>query len=386
MMPAVMATASTTTATSKGNSTSNPGLAGGLYDRNFNMAIMYSKDEVTWDERFNTTEMKWASMLVGSAYPVDRTGHNNIYDHVHDVVPRFWHTGLSFEECCMNRAYRLWKQHDHITLFWSGGIDSTAACIALRETKPKDAKLTLRCSADSIKEFPEFYETVKDICDIRDVNNVMNYGIFADHTTFKITGECGDQIFGSDALKDKSDIWNEHWITIANWDAPYLFQKYSAYGWEDHKVNTLTFLMEHNTYCPFQIKTLFDFYWWINFTLKWTCVNRRMIYWYSKCPESRSTDAFYNSHEFQCWSLTNHDLKHQGTWPSYKKPAKDFIYDHFKDATYRDHKIKVPSLALLLPQTRTITTPESLQLVLEDGRVWYMNDTIPDQILEDELL
>ena len=54
--------------------------------------------------------------------------------------------------------------------------------------------------------------------------------------------------------------------------------------------------------------------------------------------------SFYNCSEFQRWSIVNHDLKHKGSWKTYKWPSKEFIYNYNKDADYRDNKLKENSM------------------------------------------
>ena len=53
---------------------------------------------------------------------------------------------------------------------------------------------------------------------------------------------------------------------------------------------------------------------------------------------------FFQTDDFQRWSIANPDLKIRDSLESYKWPAKEFIYKFTKDADYRDHKIKVGSL------------------------------------------
>ena len=75
--------------------------------------------------------------MVNTSYVVDRTGHANNFNFVYNPIPTNFDNVLSWKECCLKRAEELWKIGKPITLFWSGGIDSTVAFCALRETKKK---------------------------------------------------------------------------------------------------------------------------------------------------------------------------------------------------------------------------------------------------------
>ena len=90
-------------------------------------------------------------------------------------------------------------------------------------------------------------------------------------------------------------------------------------------------LFEHVDYSPVKIKTIFDLFWWCNFCFKWQDVDSRMIFTFSETPQWRSTISFFNTESFQKWSIVNHDVKHGGTWETYKQPAKDYINKYVKD-------------------------------------------------------
>ena len=53
---------------------------------------------------------------------------------------------------------------------------------------------------------------------------------------------------------------------------------------------------------------------------------------------------FFQSTEFQNWSISNHDKKIHQEWKSYKYVAKQYIYDFHKDYQYYINKEKEPSL------------------------------------------
>lgn len=346
-----------------------------------------------FEKDFNKIEIKFASTLIKSEFPVDRVDKNNLYKIKLDKIPKEHFTKMSFEECCMERAEQLWNLNKPINLFWSGGIDSTSAAIALLETKREENILKIRCTKESIEEFPEFFEKIKNYCDIFDKKNFLNREIFSNHNEIKITGECGDQLFGTESLFHKQDSINKPWTELFKWDKNYLFPgyNYSDNFYEKNKNSFFNFLFEHVDYCPFEIKTIFDLYWWLGFTLRWVDVDTRMTFIYTKTTEWKSTLSFFNTENFQRWSITNHDIKQKKSWEaSYKQPAKDYINKYFPNENYRKNKLKIGSLIHILNDNMFERTnkndKKAIKLCLDNGQYWLRDDLIDQEILNKLLL
>ena len=72
--------------------------------------------------------LRLASKLIRSPIYVDRSGKNNLLNIGYDKIPSE-RTSVSFYDACMSRGVELWKRSmdKPITLFWSGGMDSTVA-------------------------------------------------------------------------------------------------------------------------------------------------------------------------------------------------------------------------------------------------------------------
>jgi hypothetical protein len=97
---------------------------------------------------------------------------------------------------------------------------------------------------------------------------------------------------------------------------------------------------------PVKIETLFDFLWWMNFSLKWQHVSLRMFYEDGNARFSLDENFlhFFSSKSFQNWSISNHGSKIKKTWNSYKYIAKECIFDFHKDENYLLNKEKEQSL------------------------------------------
>ena len=147
---------------------------------------------------------------------------------------------------------------------------------------------------------------------------------------------------------------------------------------------------------PIEIKTIFDLFWWCNFCFKWQDVDSRMIFTFTTNTEWKSTLSFFNTEDFQRWSIANHDIKHGGTWETYKQPAKEYINKYIKDENYRKNKTKEPSLIKILQgatdekynfayRVKRRERPDRIKLVLEDGQFWRRNEKVPAEIYEEIL-
>ena len=107
---------------------------------------------------------------------------------------------------------------------------------------------------------------------------------------------------------------------------------------------------------PLPITSNFDFAWWINFSLKWQTVFARLLTFVAPRNKHLVTPEyvrdfyfpFYNTENFQLWSMNNMDKKIKDEWKTYKWPSKEIIYDYTKDAEYRDNKVKRGSLNAFL--------------------------------------
>ena len=142
----------------------------------------------------------------------------------------------------------------------------------------------------------------------------------------------------------------------------------------------MAFTEEYVSKCPFEVKTPFDFTWWVAFTTKWQWIDRRL---FGNLPDPsgyKNMLSFFNHPQFQIWSMTNHDLKHKGTYKTYKWPSKEYIYSWNKDEDYLNHKTKEKSL----PKTAGNHNENSWhgnRVVFSDGTFYPIGgDIIPSDI------
>jgi hypothetical protein len=255
----------------------------------------------------------------------------------------------TFEQLCISRAENIWKtcvdQEKHLNVYWSGGIDSTCVLISLLKTAHADhlALITVLMNMHSRQEYPSFFEN--------HIQNKLKYKLTGATThSFRaqdlhVTGEIGDQLFGS--------MWMIKYLgqfdRLFMHDIPQHMEPLTG---TDNNTELLEYMDPLLKAAPFEICCVYDLVWWLNFSCKWQDVQLRFI----KDVDSMTRDTFFNSichffdtEEFQLWSMkeSNHrNLKVGPKWNTYKKEAKQFIYDFTQDAQYRDFKRKIPSLRI----------------------------------------
>lgn len=231
-----------------------------------------------------------------------------------------------------------------LQVLWSGGIDSTLVLISLlkaAEAVGRTDLLEVVLTIDSVQEYPGFFARFirgRLRC-LPAAHPVFSY---LDDDKMIVTGEHGDQLFGSDYL------------------AKYVPTGTAWLPWEDvlHLIVTgkladprqaervVDYLRPQIAKAPVPIVTLFDLYWWLNFSLKWQHVTFRTVI-YKRTNHRKTYETlyhFFRDPRFQVWSLSNRDKVIGSDWPSYKQVAKEAILEFTGDAEYFAKKVKMVSL------------------------------------------
>jgi len=285
-----------------------------------------------------------------SAPLIDRTEtlDAGIEFEVIDRLKDFSKIKKSFGEICGERAKficeKSFAENRKIQVLWSGGIDSTLALVSIIKELEKQedfARLEILLSKESIAEYPTFFRDV--------IEKKLNYILFEppiyDYLNAEkiiLTGEHGDQLFGSDKV--------QHFVMTNQAFRPFeeilpivIARKLGSAKSVDAIISYLIPQIEKS---PVKIETLFDFLWWMNFSLKWQHVSLRMFY--EEENEKFSLDEnflhFFSAKDFQNWSVSNHESKIKQTWNSYKYVAKECIFDFHQDENYLLNKEKEQSL------------------------------------------
>ena len=309
----------------------------------------------------------YTKLYGAGAVPVDRTGtiKTPVKVSVPFPLPKFRPMHRSYEEICNERATELIARAEKldakIYISWSGGIDSTLVLVSmLKNATPQQQKRFIVLLSDlSIDEYPLFYETF--IRGKLKTDTASALPVVLGTPNMIINGEHNDQIFGSDIM---APIILKHGNQVIHqkYNRDILFGEYFNAVGDATIANFYLDLFERlPASSPIPIETMYDFTWWINFSLKWATVYTRILTFTAPVNKNRITESyamtyfepFYNTEEFQLWSLNNQDKKIKDSWVTYKWPCKEIICDFTKDAVYRDTKLKVGSLGSFLRSKRS---------------------------------
>tara|TARA_Y100000114_G_scaffold140532_1_gene145470 strand:+ start:7206 stop:8936 length:1731 start_codon:yes stop_codon:yes gene_type:complete len=278
----------------------------------------------------------------------------------------------SFAEVADEKGVDLWNEDKELKVYWSGGIDSTVALISLLKSKPSDwhDKLKVVYTDNSIEEYSLFWnnyikdkirsekvvlpQIAPDKARVKDIDRYsMDKPFFSPvlkhiadnlNTGLTITGECGDQLFGSSGF-----ISNP---SILNMSVDQFLEKRFPNHIDDIKL--------FNSKSPYRILSITDLFWWWNFNLKWEEVSHRSLALVKNSNDLNNVRHFFRTDDFQRWSILNPDEKIKDTLRSYKFTAKKYIYDYTSDEDYRDNKLKIGSLKVRWGSTLAIDNKNNI--------------------------
>ncbi len=236
-------------------------------------------------------------------------------------------TNKSFGDVAEEHAHAMKALADPIYIMYSGGIDSTSAVVAfLRTWSAQDLqRVHILASHHSANEFPEFWNVVADKFKGRILPSFRHIEYYCKRG-YVVTGEHGDQLFGSDVVRKIYQMYGNNGI-----HRPWQNVMPSIYNTIFDPGIVPDFIARYEqtlAVCPFPLKTSFDWIWWFNFTNKWQHVKYRMLAnngWENPSQSFQKIRHFYDTPAWQRWSFDNHDKKIAATYQSYKLAAKEYI-------------------------------------------------------------
>ncbi len=319
---------------------------------------------------------------------VDRSGTIATPVHTRSLfpIPALRPLTKTFEEVCNERAKELLRRAEKsgipLYAFWSGGIDSTLVLVSLLKNATSEQKknIVVLMSENSIAENPKFYQNHIH-AQLRRDSSVMFYYLLGGNYLI-VSGEHNDQLFGAETFGGLIERFGTKML-----HEPYDRNKFIAFYTEktgDPAMATFYVgLFERlKAVAPRDIVSNQDVVWWFSFAVKWQSVYFRTLAYTAPGNVKRVTqtylkehyEPFFNTEDFQLWSMNNPDKKIKDTWNTYKWPCKDIIYNYTKDAEYRDTKTKKPSLhALITRQKQFNFIDESMNFFHEMDAGEYYN-------------
>ncbi len=295
--------------------------------------------------------------------PVDRTGTITmpVRDHSLFPIPTYRSFSKTFEELCDDRAMEVLANAEKLSttmyVLYSGGIDSTCLLVSLlKHATPEQKKnIVVLLSHDSITENPHFYE--EHIRGKLRVGSSLTFTERIGEDCCILSAEHNDMVMGSEKIGKMMIQYGPASIHLP-YDREMIAGLFSTVLGGDMTVAYfyVNLFERIRDAAPISIETNMDFLWWTNFAIKWqSCFYYILLFTPPRNAHNITQEyldkrfiSFYNTDNFQLWSMNNLDKRIKDTWKSYKWVCKDIIYDYTKDAEYRDHKIKKGSLLPLI--------------------------------------
>lgn len=321
-------------------------------------------------------------------------------------IPRYDPSfSLTFEEVTNRRALDIKKilneTDKNVSLFYSGGIDSTTCLVALISNLDSNelSRIYISMSADSILENPVFYDKfIRGKFKIFDSMLTM-YTDLIDQNFVCISADAGDFIYGTELgvkmypqiplyemwmegsdKKIRSDLYysissakvhySEYKDILINYfnsglangvklikSSGFLPQGIASWRDEDDNFGRLFYekIDKNIKSTDIPVISLHDFFWWTMFNMRftWGCLRPAIAYGLGdnmKHIIQEGIFSWYSGEEYQLWSMVNNNNgeKINGTTiSSYKQSSRNYIYKFDKNDWYRQNKIKMPSTPII---------------------------------------
>jgi hypothetical protein len=270
---------------------------------------------------------------------VDRTGAvpSIVKNHIalDQMIPIGHPVSWDYFDICLSRAQQLLATNKHITVLWSGGVDSTLALFSiLRQTQNLD-QISILCTFDSIIESGNMFDMLIKDSGIRvKFDHTRNNRHLAysydqeDPTQLYVTGGCGDQLFGKPvSLQAKSDNESAPWHT----------------GFSQHYLDIIEPSIK---FSPRPINTVRDLRWWVFFNHTWTtALNDDLVG--KPAHVCQRIHSFYATPEFQRWAI--HTPSYYQDQDKYRWPAKLALSQLIDYPYYIQHKTKSMGASWKIP-------------------------------------
>ena len=287
--------------------------------------------------------------IIDRSHSLEQGFRSRVLDEIPTYDPDF---PLSFGEVCSAVAGDIVSaarsDDREIRVLWSGGIDSTVALVSLLSTLPpgEHDRLHIYLSMVSIDEYPVFFR--------EHILHKLRFRLIKPPVTSHfggealiVTGEHGDQLFGSDKLLPLM----RNGLCYEPYEAVLPLVVMNKFGKATKVDRLLDYLQPLIAACPVPLQSTFDLYWWLNFSIKWQQVSLRLPVFTFQPDVAKLVTRFrhfFRDPRFQSWSLTNYPHRAAASPTDYKRAAKEVIYTYTGDETYLNGKLKQPSLKQVL--------------------------------------
>lgn len=309
---------------------------------------------------------------------------------------------LSFSEITDQRAVEIKKKiHENnrrLTLYYSGGIDSTVCLVALLRnlTAEELSFINLAMSAESIIENPHFFAShIQGRFKIID-SAVERFSETATAGSTIISGEQGDSLFGTELGLQLLHTYGAEIISSDSAFSDYadlLIEFFKIDRDPGFGVKFYEQMVANIESAQIPVYSLQDFFWWKIFNLKYTeCAVRTAIYLYNGNDRAKVLNEqifnWFNHPDYQKWSMANNNnfQKMRGNSQlTYKWVAREYIREFDKNSWYFNHKTKLPSLKSILYRNEALLNEKPVFAMDTDCRLHYYTDTKVWELIEESL-
>jgi hypothetical protein len=261
-------------------------------------------------------------------------------------IPTKTQTITDFSSIVKYRCLELLSLNKPINVCWSGGLDSTFVLFSLLHYANDKEQIRVYGTYNSIIESGDLFDKyIKNNIKYKiKVNTSSEYNFDSSEDAIYVTGAMSNQLFipglsynnNRDCLlqfKDGKNIENSA-------DLPY------------HGVLTESCVQFLNPSIINSIKpiiTLQDLRWYINFNFTWYNVLTYSLVGLDK-HKSDKVHAFFNSEDFQLWSMFNKDIPTKtGDYSDERWQIREAITEYIGDTFYSKNKKKQTSVLSKLP-------------------------------------
>ena len=300
----------------------------------------------------------------------DRFGYLNQFSKINiseqnDIFPSSNFT-KTLEELMITRAtivaQLIKESNKKLYVLWSGGVDSTSillAMLAVLDRKDYE-RFGIVHTESSIEEYPKLYKYLKTInIELYQLDGSFFfdewYKVAEEH--YVISGYPADQLFGSIIHQDYPGLYFTDWR-----------------DWIKEKIAIEQFSNAFNYY-NLPITTFGEFTWFMNFSTRWHIVNKDILRHIGK--QESNTINFFDTKEFQDWSVSNFDKLHrydQNNAKYYKLELKQFCNKIFPDNDYYLNKGKVDSTTYAIKSGSSLYIKVNPFIIIEEDNNIYKID------------
>lgn len=286
------------------------------------------------------------------------------------LIPEYSKSSFTYDECCFRRAKEIVTIQEKtdlpIRLLYSGGIDSSvvlASFIEILGIKEASKRIKVEMNQDSINENPlMWYKIILPNFDI--INSTCGYSNCDYGNWLYVTGELNDQLFGAEIQQDFEN-WNGQYSLNKKIDLTLLTNFFIQTKNIDYKSALVLsqMLIDNLKSCPTHQNNIWDLFWWYNFTWKWMYVYFRFFLFFKNENKinqlwlKNNYFPFFDTVDYQQWSMNSKEEKHHKSFDSYKFVAKNFVSKFLKSKDFmtKSKKKSLPKIIFLRSKTNAIT-------------------------------